>query len=189
MLRLFLAVDLPPPVRKEVEAMCTQVSKARWVKPHQLHITLRFMGQTPDDALADIRERLSHVHVPAFPIALQSAGIFPTGADMRRARVLWLGLDPLAPLVRLKREIDSHLGVDDENQGFSPHLTLARFTDKPDPSLAQFISQRISYCSAVWTVACFQLYQSTLHASGAVHNVVASYPLIEPAQLGEHQKC
>ena len=179
MLRLFLAVDLPPPVQQEVEAMCTQVSKARWVKPHQLHITLRFMGQTPDDALADIRERLARVQAPAFQIGLRGAGIFPAGADTRRARVLWLALDPKEPLVRLKREIDFHLAVDGEKQGFSPHLTLARFADKPDPSLTRFISKHVDYRSAVWTVACFQLYRSTLHSSGAVHDVVATYPLAD----------
>jgi 2''-5'' RNA ligase len=181
MLRLFLAIDLPDGVRHEVEAMCTRVHKARWVKPHQLHITLRFMGQTPDDALAGIQEKLAQVEVPAFELALRGAGVFPSGASTRRARVLWLGLEPMEPLVRLKREIDTCLGMDtpSEVQGFSPHLTLARFVEKSDPSLTQFIAQYHNYRSAHWPAACFQLYKSTLHSSGAVHEVIATYALAD----------
>jgi 2'-5' RNA ligase len=179
MLRLFVAVDLPEAVRQEVAAMCTQVSEARWVKLHQLHITLRFMGKTPDDALADIRDRLAGVKIPPFPLALQGAGTFPAAADVRRARVLWLGLNPEEPLVQLKREIDSHLGThaEGEKQGFAPHLTLARFTRRPNDSLTRFLSQHHDYGSTTWQVACFRLYQSTLHSGGAVHDVVATYPL------------
>jgi 2'-5' RNA ligase len=177
MLRLFLAVDLPDPVRHEVEDLCTQVNNARWVKPHQLHITLRFMGQTPDDALAGMCDQLSHVQVPAFKLTLRGAGVFPGGA--RRARVLWLGLDPTEPLAGLKRELDACLGPDTERASFSPHLTLARFTNTPDPTLTQFLSRHQAYRSAPWSVACFHLYKSTLSSSGAVHEVVKTYALAE----------
>ena len=179
MLRLFLAVDLPDPIRQEVAAMCTQVSNARWVKPHQLHITLRFMGQTPDDALPEMCDRLSRVQVPTFALALRGAGVFPGAVNPKRARVLWLGLDPAEPMVGLKREIDACLGPDTERSSFSPHLTLARFTNSPDPTLTQFISRHQAYRSAPWHVTCFQLYKSTLSSSGAVHEVVATYPLVE----------
>ena len=181
MLRLFLAVDLPEPVRHEVATLCTQVDKIRWVKPHQLHITLRFMGQTPGGALADVRDRLTSVDIPAFDLAVRGAGVFPGGASTKRARVLWLGLEPVEPLVRLKHAIDACLGPDTErgNREFSPHLTLARFTERPDPTLTRFLSQHQAYRSARFQVACFKLYQSTLHSSGAVHEVVATYPLAE----------
>ena len=179
MLRLFLAVDLPDPVRQEVAALCAQVNRARWVKPHQLHITLRFIGQTPDEALTDIRDQLARVQVPAFDLALRGAGIFPGGANSKRARVLWLGLDPVEPLINLKHAMDTCLGLDPEraSQTFSPHLTLARFTQKPDATLTQFLAQHQAHRGAQWPVACFHLYKSTLHASGAVHEVMATYPL------------
>lgn len=183
MLRLFLAVDLPSPVRQEVAALRTQVNGARWVKTHQLHITLRFMGQTPDDALAELRERLDRVQVPAFDLALRGAGVFPGGAS-KRARVLWLGLEPVEPLACLKRALDAGLGPDAARAGqeFSPHLTLARFTEMPDATLAQFLARHRDYQSAHFRVAWFKLYQSTLHSRGAVHDVLATYPLAEIAR-------
>jgi 2'-5' RNA ligase len=184
MLRLFLAVDLPDPVCHEVAVMCTQVNQARWVKPHQLHITLRFMGRTPQGALAEMRDRLTSVQAPAFDLALQGAGVFPGSTSLKRARVLWLGLDPAEPLVHLKRAIDDALGPDTERPGqeFSPHLTLARFTEKPDPTLTRFLSQHRTYHGGRFRVACLKLYQSTLHSSGAVHEVVATYPLADLRQ-------
>ena len=181
MLRLFLAVDLPDPVRQEVAAMCTQVSNARWVKPHQLHITLRFMGKTPDDDLAGIRDRLGHVQTPGFELALRGAGVFPGGPSSKHARVLWLGLDPTDPLVRLKHVIDACLGPDGQREKgeFSPHLTLARFTQKPDATLTRFLLQHQTYGGERWPVACFKLYQSTLLSNGAVHSLVSTYALAE----------
>jgi 2'-5' RNA ligase len=179
MLRLFLAVDLPDPVRQEVVALCTQVNNARWVKPHQLHITLRFLGQTPDDALAGMVDRLARVQVPAFKLTLHGAGVFPGGTRPKPARVLWLGLDPPEPLANLKHAINSSLGPDPEHASFSPHLTLARFTKRPNATLTQFLSQHQAYRSAPWPVACFHLYKSTLRPDGAVHELVATYPFAE----------
>jgi len=176
-LRLFLAVDLSDPVRLGVAALCTQVNHARWVKPHQLHITLRFMGQTPEEGLANIRDQLGRVRVPVFNLALRGTGIFPDGASSKRARVLWLGLEPVEPLTHLKQAIDACLGPDLERASFSPHLTLARFTEKPDTTLSQFLAQHHDYRSAYWPVDCFYLYGSTLHSSGAVHEMIATYAL------------
>ncbi len=159
--------------------MCSAVANARWVKPHQLHVTLRFMGQTPDDDLPEIRERLARVQAPAFELALRGAGTFPGGPNTKRARVLWLGLDPIEPLARLKREIDACLdtGARKQTQEFSPHLTLARFPRGSDLSLTRFIARREGYRGAAWPVVCFRLYRSTLAASGALHEGVATYPL------------
>jgi 2'-5' RNA ligase len=93
--------------------------------------------------------------------------------------VLWLGLDPAEPLANLKRAIDASLGPDTEHASYSPHLTLARFTHKPDPTLTQFLSRHRGYHGAPWPVACFTLYKSTLHPGAAVHEVVATYPLAQ----------
>jgi len=180
MLRLFVAVDLPSPEQQAVATLCTSVGGARWTKPHQLHITLRFMGRTPDDQLPVIRQRLAEVKAARFRLALSGVGVFPAA---RRPRVLWLGLEPAAPLVSLKREIDLALGPDlmadprEEKRDFHPHLTLARFTRRPGESLARFLAQHATYRGTDWEVGCFRLYRSSLHPSGAVHECLKVYPL------------
>jgi 2'-5' RNA ligase len=182
MLRLFVAVDLPASEQHAVAALYTGVQGARWANPHQLHITLRFMGATPDEELPDIRQRLATVKATSFHLALAGVGVFPA---TRRPRVLWLGLEPAGPLVRLKHEIDSALSRSrseeplEERKEFHPHLTLARFPGKPDESLTHFLARHANYRSTEWDVGCFRLYKSTLHASGSVHETLAAYPITE----------
>jgi RNA 2',3'-cyclic 3'-phosphodiesterase len=180
MLRLFVAVDLPIQVQQMVAALCAGVRSARWVKPHQLHVTLRFMGQTPDQDLPAIRERLARVAAPSFALRLQGVGTFPPVA--RKARVLWLGLEPTQMLVALARDINACLGdlglrPDEESRAFAPHLTLARFNGKPDEDLTRFLAQHASLRSLDWCVEEFRLYRSTLHERGAAHEVLSTYLL------------
>jgi 2'-5' RNA ligase len=185
-LRLFVAVDLPLPVQQAVAALFADIRGARWVKPHQLHITLRFMGKTPEEELPEIYARLGMVRSPAFMLAAHGVGSFPPGA--RRARVLWLGLEPRQPLLDLERDIAHALrGLSvtarEEPRPFSPHLTLARLGGKPDDRLACFLAQNADFRSITWSVDGIRLYRSTLGPTGAVHDVLGTYPL-EPICRG-----
>jgi 2'-5' RNA ligase len=180
MLRLFVAVDLPPSLQQAVAALCPEVRGARWVKPHQLHVTLRFMGQAPEEELPAIQERLVAVTAPAFALSLHGVGSFPPAA--RKPRVLWLGLEPQAPLLDLKREIDRNLGdlglpAGAARREFSPHLTIARLAGRPDEGLTRFLAQPADLRGMAWKVEGFRLYRSTLGPGGAVHDVLATYSL------------
>ena len=184
MLRLFLAVDLPDPLRREVAALCDQVTNARWTKPEQLHITLRFMGKTAEEALPEIRRRLSEIRWPAFELSLEGASVFPEDGRPTNARVLWLGIRGAEALAALKCATDKSLdGVapPEDKSGFSPHLTLARFPRRPDQtpdqSLDRFLDANRDFRSADWKVTCFRLYRSTLSSKGALHEVLDAYRL------------
>jgi len=179
MLRLFVAVEIPPEVKKAIAALCHDVENARWVNPAQMHVTLRFLGDTPEVELPAIRERLARVHMPAFHLGLRGAGVFPEGRGRRPPRVLWLGLEPAAPLLRLKQAVDLALGPEAEaKKAFSPHLTLARFPRPPDRTLGDFLARNRDFCGQAWPVASFSLFASTLLRSGAVHELVADYALL-----------
>lgn len=161
--------------------MCGDISKARWVNLDQLHVTLRFMGKTPASDLARICKLLDAVAMPAFSLGLHGMGVFPRREEHKRPRVLWAGIEPSEPILRLKQELDRVIGPDPQmtKQVFSPHLTLARFADPPGDSLTRFLETHRNFRSTVWPVACFQLYRSTLHKGGAEHHLVASYTLAE----------
>jgi len=180
MLRLFVAVDLPSELRSEVEGLMGQVHNARWANPAQLHITLRFMGDTPDDALPSIRQQLGRVKQECFRLQLRGLGVFPEGVSgkpRKPPKVLWIGIEPTAQLLNLKRSIDAELGAGLAQKPFSPHLTLARFPRPPDDTLSTFLADRQRYRSPRWPVTSFHLYRSTLRPEGAVHAMVATYPL------------
>lgn len=178
-MRLFIAVDLPPDLRPLVAQLCQGIGGARWIRPEQLHITLRFLGDTPEEQLADLRKKLRMVAVPGFPLTLTGPGVFPPSGGRKPARVLWLGLDPPRPLQALKLAIDSVLGPDPEaaQRGFSPHLTLARFPSRPRHDLEDFLTEHAGFTAGPFPVQGFHLYRSTLRPEGALHEIVESYPL------------
>jgi len=183
--RLFIAIDLPSKLRERLRSLCVGVDQARWVNPQQLHVTLRFVGDTADEAMREVRRRLARVRAPGFDLSLHGVGVFPEPRGRKRPRVLWLGIEPIDELFYLKQEIDRTIGIHDKatKQTFSPHLTLARLSeksDKPDRSLADFLANHRDFRSATWHVACFHLYQSTLHPSGAIHEPIERYGLAQP---------
>ena len=180
MLRLFIAADLPAELRPVVARLCQGIGGARWTRPEQLHITLRFLGDTPEDQLDDLRARLRQVRTPHFELALRGTGVFPPVGGRKPARILWLGLDPPEPLQALKHAVDGVLGPDPETakRGFSPHLTLARFPTRPRHDIDRFLADHVGFDSGRFMVNDFHLYRSTLRPEGAIHEIVESYPLL-----------
>jgi 2'-5' RNA ligase len=178
-MRLFIAVDLPPEVRPRIARLCQGIAGARWVRPEQLHITLRFLGDTPEAGLSSMREKLRQVALPGFSLSLTGVGVFPPAGARKPARVLWLGLTPPAPLQSLKLALDAVLGPDPEaaQRGFSPHLTLARLNTRPGHDLDDFQARHGELSVGPFPVADFHLYRSTLRPQGALHEIVESYGL------------
>jgi 2'-5' RNA ligase len=180
MLRLFVAVDLPAEIRPAVVRLCQGIGGARWTRPEQLHITLRFLGDTPEDQLGGLRAHLRQVRMSGFELALRGVGVFPPVGARKPARVLWLGLDPPEPLRALKDALDGVLGPDPDTakRGFSPHLTLARFPTRPRHDLDRFLAEYAGFEGGRFVVSDFHLYRSTLRPEGALHEIVESYPLL-----------
>ncbi|MGZ6268806.1 MAG: RNA 2',3'-cyclic phosphodiesterase [Candidatus Limnocylindrales bacterium] len=137
--RLFIAVPVVDEVRTAVGELMSRVAGAsieerapgqpRWVRVEGLHVTLRFLGATLDERLAEVAAAVGSAArgLAPFGITLNGGGAFP---DARRPRVLWIGIDSgtdeLAGLaLRLNEELRS-LGWPSEDRPFQGHLTLAR---------------------------------------------------------------
>lgn len=131
--RLFWAIELPDPVRErlvgiqELLAGSAPAAKVRWTRPEQMHLTLKFVGETAvttDDLTAAVGP-----HLPAAPLALEVAGVGSFGG--RRPRVLWAGVggDGLAEVVRLAGGLERAMrdfGVAADDRPYAPHVTLGR---------------------------------------------------------------
>ena len=128
--RIFVALDIDDAILSRIERFLEGVREfapdARWVRPESIHITLKFIGERPDESVEQIKQKLSTVRSSPVEIVFRGYGFFPTP---KSARVFWLGVDSGPQLANLARSIDettAALGIPKEDHPFSPHLTLAR---------------------------------------------------------------
>jgi len=179
-MRLFVAIELPDEIKRQLEAMRTHITGSRWVPLEQIHLTLAFLGEV-DDATCDLLTgALATIKASGFNLCFSGTGCFP---DRRRPRVLWVGLEPeplLNSLAFLVRKAVLGCDIPQEERSFFPHITLARLKF-PDPGeVAAFLDQpRIQRLPQV-NVREFVLFQSLLTPQGAVHTPVQTFALAPP---------
>lgn len=178
MSRIFVAIDLPPAVKRELAGISSSLPGARWVREEQIHLTLRFIGEVDGGVFEDVRQGLADIRGSAFTMRLAGLGIFPPG---RHPRILWAGVEPLEPVVDLHNRVESvlvHLGLAPEGRSFSPHVTLARLRDTPVAKVTRYLADNAVFVSTGFEVQAFHLYSSILTRNGAIHQIEASYSLI-----------
>jgi RNA 2',3'-cyclic 3'-phosphodiesterase len=190
--RLFVALEIPAAVRANLATLMTELSalekqspgkKARWVRPGNLHVTLKFIGEAAPNKLDEIVAALSVVR-SGQPAELQFRGLrfFP---NEKRARVLWAGIDASPNLAAIAGDIEQQfepLGFARERRAFTPHLTLARFEP---PGVSEKLGAAVRENAerdfgALWTGE-FHLIESKLKASGAEYTTLHSFPFAAEA--------
>ena len=153
-----------------------------WVAETNLHVTLKFLGQIEESRVGAITEGLASVaaRTPAFALDVRGLGAFPTPA---RPRVLWVGLEPAAPLRALAGEVDAALaalGFARESRSFAAHVTLGRVREsRRHPALAAALARPVQ-CGRL-TVSRVSLMRSELHPRGARYTELASVVLLAGA--------
>jgi len=176
--RLFIAIDFPSEIKEGLSSLCYGLPGAKWIDIDQVHLTLRFIGEVDGGVFRDIRSVLGNVIAEEFSLEIKGVGCFP----LRKApRVLWAGVEKSESMLRLKQKIDSQLirlGIEPEKRKFSPHITLARFRQKPSSGrVANFLAGNGLFTLPEFPVSEFHLYSSVLSPKGATHRIEASYPL------------
>lgn len=129
-MRLFVALDIDDDIRERIARFANGLREfapdARWVKEESLHITLKFIGEWPDQEVEKVKRELAAVSGQAVATRFKGYGFFPS---TRSARVFWVGIDAGPELAALAAAVDEKLqvlGIAAEKRRFSPHLTLAR---------------------------------------------------------------
>jgi 2'-5' RNA ligase len=182
-MRLFLALELPPTVRDEIRRAQSELKGShtgwRWVRPENVHLTLRFLGEVDrseaDRHLPRWREVAQRCSGGTFRV--EGAGVFPPRG---RPRVLWTGIldpDPARFLDDLAATLESaarDLGFPAESRPFRAHLTIGRSgrggrATVPGP-------QDIGPLGEV-AVEEVVLFRSELRREGAVYTVLDRFPL------------
>jgi RNA 2',3'-cyclic 3'-phosphodiesterase len=129
-MRIFVGMDIDEEIRGRIAEFVREVRgvapEVRWMAPESWHVTLRFIGEKSEAAVAEIEKALGGITAEPFEISFRGYGFFPT---VKAARVFWIGIEAGDGLAGLARAVDEKLvgiGIAKEERAFSPHLTLAR---------------------------------------------------------------
>ena len=187
--RCFVAVELPMSLQDTVEGSTIEMRErigsdiVRWVPGRNIHLTLKFLGDTATSSLERIRASIEAVVVrfEPFEVAVGGFGAFPSH---RNPRVLWLGLTAPQVLASLHREVDLatvRLGYTSDGRGFSPHLTVGRVRQNIAATDVQRIRSELERTKigeiGRWTVDAVQLFRSEPLPSGSVYTKLFSAAL------------
>jgi len=188
-MRLFTGIDLPEPVRERLERLLMHLRPAahlKWSPVYNLHLTLKFIGEWPEEKLPQLEQALRSMP-PRSPIAaeLKGLGWFP---NAHHPRVFWVGLqatDALAELVRDTETALAPLGIAKDDRAFTAHLTLARIKDPvPLEPLRKAIAQLESMEFGSFIADSFYLYRSQPGSAGSIYTKLSEYRF--QADAGSH---
>ncbi|HWA25331.1 MAG TPA: RNA 2',3'-cyclic phosphodiesterase [Lacunisphaera sp.] len=157
--RLFVALVPPPTVQAELAAIAVPLPGVRWIPAENIHLTLRFIGETDDAKAERYHAALARVRVEPFILPVAGVGVFPTrGAP----RVLWAGVgNGHTRLYQLRKQVDEALLTVDTGlamPSFHPHFTVGRIGEDHDSkALAHFLERHRGLEAPPFRVAEFQL--------------------------------
>ena len=183
-MRTFIAIDLEPGLKTVLQDLIRKLQRTgadvRWTRAEGLHLTLKFLGEVPDNRVAQVCNVVKEVAArhPAFDFNVKEVGTF----GGRSARVLWVGAGLQSPdLLKLQEDLEEQLeqaGWPKEGRQFSGHLTLCRIRNaKAGEKLAKLAEQYTEYDLATIRADSVCVYESQLRPEGPIYTRLGNYKL------------
>lgn len=184
-MRLFVAIEVPEPVRREVrrrvDGVRDRLPRARWVDLENVHLTLLFLGETAEADVPALAAKLreAFARCPPLELRLAGGGTFPPG---RPARVAWVGLEAPDELTTLQADVTraavESLGFEPEDRPYHPHVTLARCADPwRREAIDKFKNALTGNIGPPFVADHGVLFESKLSPKGARYRVVETFPM------------
>jgi len=184
MKRLFAAIKIHPSARyinvfNEISSSLRH-ERIKWVEPENMHLTLKFFGETDEKQIPAIRQAIETAVSQSgpFTIKIANTGIFGSRYD---PKVIWFGIEKNSLLEDLAQNIFTELskcGWEQDRQNFVPHLTIGRIKELKDKPLFQkIISQYNTVEIQEEKVTEITLYESILRREGPLYINVFSAKL------------
>lgn len=186
-LRAFIAIPIPEPVTAFMQQIQSQLQArrldCRWPAAENIHLTLKFLGDIEPTQVIDIADRMDAIATRHPPFWLRTGGVgaFP---NLRRARVLWVGLaGDVDRLRHLQTALDSGLaadGFDRASRDFRPHLTVGRSRRRIQANaIEKALASLQDLAADPFRVNQMVLFQSILKPSGAAYKRLHSTRLAD----------
>jgi len=184
-MRTFIAIELPRHITAAMgdvqETLKSSKLNIRWVRPENIHLTLKFLGDTPPEAVDTISRTLSESVLNFSPISLSAkgSGAFP---GIKNPRVIWVGLSGQVPRLKtLQQALEENLtaiGFEKEKRTFKGHLTLGRTKGAVDPvKLNAALNEILDFETEPFLADRIFLFQSDLKPTGPVYTKITSAAL------------
>lgn len=173
--RLFSGIELPVDIRENLEKLQQPLPSTRWLRPENLHITLRFLGDVAPPVGREFAANLASIAFDPFPIRLIGLNTF--GGDA--PRVLFAAVEPSPPLLDLARSHESaarRAGMKPESRKFTPHVTLARLQAPRIDPIARYLGRVGGFSSEPFLVSRFVLFSSKPNTGGGPYVVEQAFP-------------
>lgn len=177
MIRLFVALPLERQYRLKLAKLGQTIHGARAVPEHQIHLTLRFIGDVTGQQAKEIKDALTEVEHPAISLSIKGVDHFPPRGN---PRVIWAGVEPVTDITRLRNKINKALklcNIEPEQRKYHPHITLARLKNSSPARVAHFLEVNALLQSPPFMAEKFHLYSSQLSHDGARHTLEQEYIL------------
>ncbi len=184
-IRSFVAISISQQARIAIAQMIRELQDLgaglRWVKPENIHLTLKFLGEVHEEYLPELKSALqfSLEGVTNFFYDIAGTGCFP---NFRNPRVLWVGVnEPDGPLAKLKENIENEfykMNFPKETRKFHPHLTIARVKENQGqrPDITRFKNYHFGEFKV--EVKNVILMTSDLHPTGARYTPIYNLSFI-----------
>ncbi len=187
-MRCFVVIEIPNEIRAELARLQKDLAgrvdvrkgDAKWVEPEGMHLTLKFLGEVPDNQVVEVCRIVGEVarrHDP-FDFAVKEVGSF----GGRSARVLWVGAGLDCPeLLDLQQDLEEQFdraGWPKEVRQFSGHLTLCRIRNvKAGEKLGEAAKHYGDCDLGVAPAAEICIFESQLKPGGPIYTRVGHYTL------------
>jgi len=185
--RSFIAIELPETVKSALAELQQEFKKCgadvRWVKPDNIHLTLKFLGNVDEENVDRIVKTIKEIcnKYNVFTLKIKGIGLFP---NIRAPRVLWVGISGDSVLTGLQREIEdgmTEMGFEREQRAFRAHLTLGRFRSSAGKEgILDAIKLHEDASLGTMDVGSVSLMKSDLSPAGARYTKIVEVPLGKP---------
>jgi len=186
-MRLFVAVPIQPKLRRKFFNLVNQLksigANVKWVAEENFHITLKFLGDTPDEKLSVVENAIESALSGFSPVRLKfgKLGAFP---NFKRPRVLWIGLESgyeeLSAMAGSLEDSFEEIGYEKEKRKFRSHLTIGRVkSQKGVNRLMEKVEYLKDFDGGNMKLTHIHLMKSDLKRSGPVYTVLREFPLLQ----------
>ena len=176
-LKLFAALPIPDSIATRLLPLQSGLEGAAWRPRENLHLTLKYFGETGDRVAEDLDTELASISIKRFDIALRGAGSFG-GID---PHAVWIGVEAHPSLFNLAKACEraaDRARLKTEKRRYVPHVTMAYLKGAQLDHVKAFERRCALFQTPAFTVDRFHLYSSLARQNEPnIYRIEAEYPL------------